>query len=60
MNKEELADLLKFTYEKTVNDNKDDFLKLFKILTTICIYLKAKNILTENDVKDILNIDNED
>ena len=56
--KEELDDLLKFTYEKTVNDNKDDFLRIFKVLTTLCIYLKVKGILTENDMKDILNIDN--
>ena len=60
MNKEELFDLIKFTYEKTIKDNKEDFLRIFEIVSKLCLYLGAKNILNENDIKDILNIEPKD
>lgn len=54
MNTKELYDLFKITYQKTVKDNEEDFLKMYELLLRLCTYLITKNILTESDVKDIL------
>ena len=59
MNKEEIIDLLKETYKKSVEDNKDDFTLIFGIVSKLCIYLLNKDVLNADDVKDILDISND-
>lgn len=58
MNREEIIDLLKETYKKSVEDNKDDFTLMFSVVSKLCIYLLNKDILNADDVKDILDISN--
>lgn len=55
--KEELKDLLEFTYKRTVEDNKEDFIKIMSVISKLCIYLIAKNILTQEEVSKILDLD---
>lgn len=57
MTKEQLAELLKDTYKRTLDDNKQDFQILFRIITTLCTYLCVKGILKEEEMKDILKFD---
>ena len=57
MTKEQLAELLKDTYKRTIDDNKEDFQILFHIITKLCAYLCIKDILKEEEVKDILKLD---
>lgn len=56
MNREEIIDLLKETYKKSVEDNKDDFTLMFGVVSKLCIYLLNKDVLNADDVKDILDI----
>ena len=57
MNKEELYELFKGTYKKTVEDNKDDFLKICTMLSKLCSILTAKGILEKLDVDAIFDIE---
>lgn len=59
MNREEIIDLLKETYKKSVEDNKDDFTLMFGVVSKLCFYLLNKNVLNADDVKDILDISND-
>ena len=59
MNREEIIDLLKETYKKSVEDNKDDFTLMFGTVSKLCIYLLNKDVLNADDVKDILDISND-
>lgn len=56
--KEELKDLLEFTYKRTVDDNKEDFIIIFGVISKLCSVLKYKNILNDEEIKIILDIDN--
>lgn len=56
MNREEIIDLFKKTYNQTVEDNKNDFTLMFSVISKICSYLSNKGILNIDDVKDILDI----
>ncbi len=55
MNKE-IADELINIYKKTVDDNKEDFMIIISILSKLCAYLLDKKILTEEEIKNILEI----
>lgn len=57
MTKEQLAELFKDTYKRTLDDNKEDFQILFRIITTLCTYLCVKGILKKEEMEDILNLD---
>ena len=59
MNREEIIDLLKETYKKSVEDNKDDFTLMFGVVSKLCFYLLNKDVLNADDVKDILDISND-
>lgn len=59
MNREEIIDLFKETYKKSVEDNKDDFTLMFSVVSKLCIYLLNKDVLNADDVKDILDISND-
>ena len=52
MNKE-IADKLIDLYKRTVNDNKEDFIRIMTILNKLCAYLLCKNILIEEEIKNI-------
>ena len=56
MNREEIICLLKETYKRSVDDNKDDFTLMFSVVSKLCCYLLHKDILNANDVEDILDI----
>ena len=56
MNKE-LFELFNDIYKRTVEDNKEDFMEIIGIISKLCCYLIAKNILTQEEVSKILDID---
>ena len=58
MSKEEIIDLFKETYKRSVEDNKNDFMLIFSVVSKLCMYLLNKHILNADDVKDILDISN--
>ena len=58
MNKENIKDLLEFTYKRSVNDNKDDFIRIFGVISKLCSVLKYKKILDDEEIKIILDISN--
>lgn len=60
MNKEELFALFKGTYKKTVEDNKEDFLKFCTMLSKLCAILQTKGILEKLDINVIFDINEED
>lgn len=55
--RKELFELFNDTYKRTVEDNKEDFMKIIGIVSKLCCYLIAKNILTQEEVSKILDID---
>lgn len=55
--KEELKELLAFTYKKSLDDNKEDFIKIMCVISKLCSYLIIKNILTQEEVSKILDLD---
>lgn len=57
MNKKDIQELLMFTYKRTIDDNKKDFMIIFGIIGKLCSYLMAKGILNESDIKDIIKIE---
>ena len=56
MSDSKIADLLMMTYERSVKDNTDDFICLGSMITTICVILKDKGIITEEEYNAILGI----
>ena len=56
--KEELKDLLEFTYKRSVNDNKEDFMVIYGVISKLCSVLKYKKILNDEEIKIILDTDN--
>lgn len=55
--KEELKELLAFTYKRSVDDNKEDFMKIMCVISKLCSYLIIKNVLTREEVSKILDLD---
>ena len=55
--KNELVELFNDTYKRTVEDNKEDFIKIIDAISKLCAYLIAKNILTQEEVSKILDLD---
>lgn len=55
--KNELAELFNDTYKRTVEDNKEDFIKIMSVISKLCTYLIVKNILTQEEVSRILDLD---
>lgn len=51
-----IGELISDTYKQTIDDNKEDFIMLYTIITKLCMYLLNKNVLSETDIKDILDI----
>ena len=56
--KNELAELFNDTYKRTVEDNKEDFMVIFGVISKLCSVLKYKKILNDEEIKIILDIDN--
>lgn len=54
---EQLAEILKDLYARSVNDNMDDFQKMYFVVTKLVTMLKLKGYLTEADQKFILKIE---
>ena len=52
MNKEIVDELIDL-YKRTINDNKEDFIRIMTILNKLCAYLLCKNILIEEEIKNI-------
>lgn len=57
MTKEDFIGIITDTYKKAVEDNVEDFQKLFWIISKLCTYLSLKGVLTESEMKDILKIE---
>ena len=55
--KNELVELFNDTYKRTVEDNKEDFIKIIGVISKLCTYLIIKNILTQEEVSKILDLD---
>lgn len=55
MDKETFKDILTMTYERTTQDNFEDKMELVTKIITLCGYLIGKNILTREEMEDILN-----
>lgn len=49
-----MKELIVETYKQTVEDNREDFIRTYSILSKLCRYLAKKEILTEEDIQDIL------
>ena len=54
---DKLKELFMDNYEQTVKDNQEDFLKIFNIISKLCVILASKNIINEEELKEILDID---
>lgn len=55
--KEVLLELLTDTYKKTIEDNQKDFETIMIIIGKLCSVLHLKGILTEEETKMIVNIE---
>lgn len=55
--KDTLQELFMDTYKQTVKDNQEDFLKIFNVISKLCVILVSKNILNEEELKEILDTD---
>lgn len=55
--KDTLQELFMDTYKQTVKDNQEDFLKIINVISKLCVILVSKNILNEEELKEILDID---
>jgi len=55
--KDILQELLMDTYKQTVKDNQEDFIKIINTISKLCVILVSKNILNEEELKEILDID---
>lgn len=54
--KEVLLELLTDTYKKTIEDNQKDFETIMIVIAKLCSVLKFKGILTEEEIKIIVDI----
>lgn len=57
MNREELYKLFEDTYKRTIEDNKDDFLKFCTMLSKLCAILRIKGILKKSDINVIFDME---
>lgn len=55
--KDTLQELFMDTYKQTVKDNQEDFLKIINVISKLCVILASKNILNEEELKEILDTD---
>lgn len=55
--KNELIELFSDTYKMTIEDNKEDFIKIMDVISKLCTYLIIKNVLTQEEVSKILDLD---
>lgn len=55
--KDTFQELFMDTYKQTVKDNQEDFLKIINVISKLCVILLSKNILNEEELKEILDID---
>lgn len=55
--KNTFQELFMDTYKQTVKDNQEDFLKIINVISKLCVILLSKNILNEEELKEILDID---
>lgn len=55
--KDTLQELFMDTYKQTVKDNREDFLKIINVISKLCVILVSKNILNEEELKEILDTD---
>ena len=56
MNKEIAQELIDL-YKRSIDDNKEDFITIMTILNKLCSYLLYKNVLTKEEVENILKIE---
>lgn len=57
-NKALLIDLITNTYKQTVQDNADDFQRIYWLLAKFGSLLKLKGILTDEDLKFLMDLTN--
>ena len=55
--KDTLQELFMDTYKQTIKDNQKDFLKIINIISKLCVILASKNIINEEELKEILDMD---
>ena len=58
ISKDVLLDLFNDTYKRTINDNQEDFKTIMIVIAKLCSILKLKGILTEEETKIIVDIEN--
>lgn len=55
--KDTLQQLFMDIYKQTLKDNQEDMLKNFNVISKLCVILVNKNIINEEELKEILDID---
>ena len=58
IDKNVLLDLFNDTYKRTVEDNQSDFKMIMIVIAKLCLVLQLKGILTEEETKMIVDIEN--
>ena len=53
---QELLEACTFTYERSVKDNEEDFTCLFEMFVSLMSVLKARGVLTEEEINAILEV----
>ena len=56
MDNKTLIDVITNTYKQTVQDNAEDFQRHYWLLSKLVSLLKLKNILTDEEIKYILDV----
>ena len=56
MEQKTFLDLITHTYKQTVQDNAEDFQRQYCLLSKLVSLLKLKNILTDEEIKYILDV----
>lgn len=58
INKDVLLELFNDTYKRTVEDNQSVFKTIMIVIAKLCSVLQLKGILTEEETKMIVDIEN--
>ena len=58
INKDVLLELFNDTYKRTIEDNESDFKMIMIVIAKLCSVLQLKGILTEEEAKMIVDIEN--
>lgn len=57
MKNELFLELLTDTYKRTIDDNQEDFETTMWVISKLCAYLLSKKILTEEEIKIIMQLE---